>query len=618
MSNLYIKDYPEGPIATPGLLVLDRIRSVTLTSVSPTYVTGDLRALSRQDWQVIILGTDLAVQGNQVVGGTITALQQISSDPARERFYWDGLSLPGEVWASHVASGDEAGLFALLLAGQDLVAGAEMDDVLHGYAGNDTLQGRNGNDWIDGGDGDDSIVTGTGSDTAYGGAGNDILYGEAGADVLAGQAGDDQLFGGVEADTLDGGDGSDSLVGDAGDDVLLGGAGNDTAQGGVENDRLEGGDGDDRLFGAAGDDLLLGGAGADLLDGDIGADRLDGGDGADTLNGGNGNDVLLGGAGNDYLDGGENPDLLAGGAGDDVLVGGGSFDEAGFALLRHQFGGVTGNNSERIATSPEGTDTLRSIEGLIFIDGRLELDGGGEGAAVYRLYTAGLGRPADPIGLGYWVTQLDAGASLNAIGQLITGSAEFADRFGAPGNADFVRLLYQLSLGRDPDPDGQAYWTTTLDAGTPRGDMLAAFSQTPEHIDRVGQPDADGLWIPAPDAVDAVRYYQAVYDRLPDAGGLVYWTEQRATGLTLREMGDLFTAAPEFQATYGSLDNAGFVALLYENALGRPADAGGLGFWTGILDRGEQSRSQVVEGFAFSGEMTVLITPRVSDGIDFS
>jgi len=46
-------------------------------------------------------------------------------------------------------------------------------------------------------------------------------------------------------------------------------------------------------------------------------------------------------------------------------------------------------------------------------------------------------------------------------------------------------------------------------------------------------------------------------------------------GTSLDEISDAFASSPEFQQTYGSLNNAEFVTLVYRNVLGRDPEPGG-------------------------------------------
>lgn len=90
-----------------------------------------------------------------------------------------------------------------------------------------------------------TVFAKAGDDAIAGGEINDFLYGEDGNDTISGAGGDDQIQGNAGDDALLGGDGNDNLAGQAGDDTIQGGAGNDTIQGGGGVDVLTGGAGKD-------------------------------------------------------------------------------------------------------------------------------------------------------------------------------------------------------------------------------------------------------------------------------------------------------------------------------------------------------------------------------------
>lgn len=206
-------------------------------------------------------------------------------------------------------------------AGDDIIDGNWLDDIIYGYAGDDILWGGDGNDRLFGGAGEDVLWGFFGNDMLAGGAGNDRLYGEAGNDTLRGGAGADIIDGGDGIDTanfmgefgttvinrpvrteiktgvtvdLEAGTASfrfdsgffapqvvtdtlvsiENVIGTAYNDVISGDAGNNVLRGQQGNDRLFGQDGDDRLFGGAGDDKLDGGAGRNVLVGGAGADEF--------------------------------------------------------------------------------------------------------------------------------------------------------------------------------------------------------------------------------------------------------------------------------------------------------------------------------------------------------
>jgi Domain of unknown function (DUF4214)/RTX calcium-binding nonapeptide repeat (4 copies) len=350
-----------------------------------------------------------------------------------------------------------------------------------------------------------------------------------------------------------------------------------------------------------------------------GNDAMHGSAGADVLFGYNGNDLIVGGWGADRLEGGEGNDLLVGGGGNDLLWGGAGVDTAWTGALRRQ-ATTTNPTSYGALTGPEGTDELASIEAVRFADGTLHFGPDSFGASVHRLYLATLGRAADAPGLGAWTAALEAGAlSMNGVAAGFTGSAEFAQRYGAPDTGGFVTLLYQNVLGRAPDSAGFANWSAALDSGAQtRQQVVLGFSDSAEFKNKSASALANGLWAPDPAAVDVVRVYLATLDRQPDAGGLAHWTNaHKAGGLTTQGMEASFIGSAEFGAKYGAQSNAGFVDLLYRNVLDRGADADGLAFWAGGLDAGRITRAEVVHGLAFSDEMTAKVGPLVSDGVAF-
>ena len=72
--------------------------------------------------------------------------------------------------------------------------------------------------------------------------------------------------------------------------------------------------------------------------------------------------------------------------------------------------------------------------------------------------------------------------------------------------------------------------------------------------------------------------------------------------MSLNTISQAFAGSPEFIGTYGSLNNAQFVTLVYSNVLGRAPDAFGLAYWVAQLDGGSMTRGQVMVGFSESPE----------------
>ena len=248
--------------------------------------------------------------------------------------------------------------------------------------------------------GDSNVLMGFKSVSVVGNV-NATLTGSAGDDILFGGSGNDVIDGGGGNDTINGGDGNDTLIGGNGDDVLQGKNGDDILDGGAGNDMLYGGAGDDILIVSTGTDVLdgmtdplgdtasfanatTGGVNVDLNNNGIQQDystaynnvstlttllniqNVIGTGFADTLTGDGANNTLDGGAGNDILRGNGGTDTLNGGADSDTAIYGGNYlTDYTVAVDMAGNGTVTDNRMG----SPDGADTLSSIEFIEFADG---------------------------------------------------------------------------------------------------------------------------------------------------------------------------------------------------------------------------------------------------------
>jgi hypothetical protein len=166
-------------------------------------------------------------------------------------------------------------------------------------------------------------------------------------------------------------------------------------------------------------------------------------------------------------------------------------------------------------------------------------------------------------------------------------------------NQQFVMQQYRDFFGRDADEGGLNWWTGELDAGRKvRGDLSLDFVYSNEFQNNV-----------AP----VVRLYFAYFNRLPDTGGLTFWISSYTDGsYTLNQISDAFAGSNEFATTYGSLDNAGFVNLIYANLFNRSPDQGGYDYWLGQLDSSAITRGAAMVGYSESDEYKQLMNNRVS------
>ena len=166
-------------------------------------------------------------------------------------------------------------------------------------------------------------------------------------------------------------------------------------------------------------------------------------------------------------------------------------------------------------------------------------------------------------------------------------------------NEAFVMQQYRDFFARDADSSGLAYWVGELDAGRKiRGNLSMDFVYSTEYQNNV-----------AP----VVRLYFAYFNRLPDTGGLTFWINSYTSGShSLNQISDSFAGSSEFSSTYGSLDNAGFVNLIYTNLFNRSPDQGGYDYWLGQLDSSAITRGAAMVGYSESDEYKQLMNNRVS------
>lgn len=104
--------------------------------------------------------------------------------------------------------------------------------------------------------------------------------------------------------------------------------------------------------------------------------------------------------------------------------------------------------------------------------------------SVAYLYEASLNRKADLGGLNFWIDVVEASGSLKQLATEFLQSAEYAQNFGDPdtqSNDEFVEILYNNILGRVSDPLGFEFWTSVLESGTPKNEVLLLFATAAEN-----------------------------------------------------------------------------------------------------------------------------------------
>lgn len=147
---------------------------------------------------------------------------------------------------------------------------------------------------------------------------------------------------------------------------------------------------------------------------------------------------------------------------------------------------------------------------------------------VVRLYYSVFDRAPDLDGLRFWIDQRRSGSSLEQIAEAFIASNEFAALSNATSDTAIVEAVYGRVLGRDPEPAGLNYWLDLVSTGQLSvPGFVVLVSESPEHQNRRNP------------LVLTTTVYLGLLQRLADPGGVAYWSDQIANGLSH----DVFVAA---------------------------------------------------------------------------
>jgi Domain of unknown function (DUF4214)/RTX calcium-binding nonapeptide repeat (4 copies) len=333
---------------------------------------------------------------------------------------------------------------------------------------------------------------------------------------------------------------------------------------------------------------------------------------------GTGNDTIVGSQGGDTFvwNPGDGSDTIDGQAGLDKLAFNGSDVAENFVISRNgghvrltsDVGNVTMdlNAVDGIQLNARGgadTITVNDLTGTGLINVQVDLSGpagGGDGQADSVILNGTNGNDAVRVGATVGGTVLVDGLS-PAVN--ITGSDGVTDHLtvntlggndtvdstglpagligltvnlgdGQPAAADattrFVDRLYQDLLGRHAEPAGLAFWKGQLDQGLlTRAQVAAGIEASTEYLTDVVQ-----------------QAYQRFLRRGAEPAGLNVWVAFLQQGHTLEQMQAGVLGSPEYFQVRGGGTNAGFLAALYQDALGRGLDASGQAAFGAALANG--------------------------------
>lgn len=205
----------------------------------------------------------------------------------------------------------------------------------------------------------------------------------------------------------------------------------------------------------------------------------------------------------------------------------------------------------------------------------------------------------------------------------VSGAADTGVTYAGSGGRDIVHSgkgndTIDGAAGLDVAvyPGNRAAYTigrsaTGLSVGGPMGQDTLSNVERLEFADKGIAFDADGT------LGQALRLYNAAFDRMPDAFGLGFWMNRLDSGVPLLAVAEAFAVSPEFQDLYRGATTGDVVAKLYANILDRAGEQDGGAFWSGVLDRHETTLGDVLRGFSESAENVARMVGVMQNGVEY-
>gem|GEM_PF-3940597 len=157
---------------------------------------------------------------------------------------------------------------------------------------------------------------------------------------------------------------------------------------------------------------------------------------------------------------------------------------------------------------------------------------------------------------------------------------------------DYVAGLYLSILGRPYDQEGFDSWVAAIRSGA----MTAAEVE----LAFMFSEEAQGLETFTNDELFIENLYKVILGRDYDSTGKSHWLAAlESEAMSREEIYEAFTNSLEYE----HLRAETYVKGLYEAALGREYDEGGLASWTDALKTGKITATELVRSFIFSDEL---------------
>lgn len=228
---------------------------------------------------------------------------------------------------------------------------------------------------------------------------------------------------------------------------------------------------------------------------------------------------------------------------------------------------------------------------------------------VQRLYTVTLHREADDAGLAYWVEKLSTG---KATGVSVAYGFIFSEEFQAEecSNDDYVEYMYEAFFGRASDEAGKQYYLERMNNGTSRESLFSGFANSVEFYNLCNSYGiVTGTYVMGKNVHKVAkvnlfleRLYQTLLSRSCDKDGMVYWTNKLVMGTTSgAEVTYGFLFSDEYRAKNKTSEE--ILCDMYVAMMGREADDAGKAYWMRAYNNG-YTDLRVFNYFVVSTEFT--------------
>ena len=235
----------------------------------------------------------------------------------------------------------------------------------------------------------------------------------------------------------------------------------------------------------------------------------------------------------------------------------------------------------------------------------------GVGGFVARVYRTVMEREYDQEGFDFWTKglinrELDAAKLMDCF----VFSPEFQGY--NISDEDYVRILYNSMMDREPDESGKAYWLDSLNRGMTRRRALSCFIDSQEFSDICSGYGVTRGTLPLTENVDihtdkvmfVTGIYRNILGRDPDTEGLKNWTDYIVNGNNASDLILGFINSTEFKNR--GLSDSEYIACLYRACLGREGGDSEISSWVDYMDSHLVSRKYVFAQILGSQECSNL------------